>query len=638
MNRTLCSLLPVVASIVLSVIFSLNSWSGSVISIEKNIYKGNESWNFVDQGGREVFLRGWNVSGSTKMVETGFKPFKNEADAERAFFLIKQSSGANIIRYLVSWEGVNPEAGVIDYNYLSEVVKQIKIAIKYKMYVLVDFHVDLFSRHLFKNSSKFTGNGAPYWVVPDYLYSNSRCFLCVHWAQNLISNKKVRLAYQNFWDNGEVETKNGIRYVQDEFLWQLGKFLDYLALSLTKEESEWIIGLDPFNEPADGGQERMGAANWERTHLWSFYKRVRAVMDNPMALWWKDRLLFSEPLMFWNSNTPFIPATGFDRTHVELDSNTNSTTNSKIEGRYVFNAHFYDAKRMGLGRLMREANSYTYLQSMEDIRSAAKRGRMPAFISEFGISLNQHSAESALWAQYRAQEVSPSMEIYSPPIASIQWHWDFYYDRHNEMMNGNPDRVISSYDAWNNENFSMVRDGGENYNVNKYIIERAYPRICDGHILSFYYHDLAFEEQDGMFNNIKFGEKDSYYFNERRFLFMIWKDKESSARSMSSVSSVSSEIYLPRHFTIKNLIVITDNEESKITLEQELEGGGYNLSLSKANNKDIECDLHFLLVADGKDMNGREDVKISEDDLKGIKKYLKDTICLKGENPISLSL
>ena len=98
---------------------------------------------FVDGLGREVHLRGWNVSGSAKLVETGYLPFRNNSDAKDALDTMGDQSGANVIRLLVTWEGVNPRKGQIDDNYLAQVAQEIHLAAQNHMHVLLDFHQDL---------------------------------------------------------------------------------------------------------------------------------------------------------------------------------------------------------------------------------------------------------------------------------------------------------------------------------------------------------------------------------------------------------------------------------------------------------------------------------------------------------------
>ena len=43
-------------------------------------YKSYSDTIFVDGLGREVYFRGWNISGAVKLKSMGFKPFKNQRD------------------------------------------------------------------------------------------------------------------------------------------------------------------------------------------------------------------------------------------------------------------------------------------------------------------------------------------------------------------------------------------------------------------------------------------------------------------------------------------------------------------------------------------------------------------------------
>jgi hypothetical protein len=107
-----------------------------------------------DGWGRYVYLRGVNVSGSTKVPTTTDpvsyvgKPFPlEEADH---YFRMLSDLGFNAIRLLVNWEGIEPyERGVYDEQYLDYIRSIVEIAARYDIYVLMDMHQDLWSRHLF---------------------------------------------------------------------------------------------------------------------------------------------------------------------------------------------------------------------------------------------------------------------------------------------------------------------------------------------------------------------------------------------------------------------------------------------------------------------------------------------------------
>ena len=106
-----------------------------------------------DDYGRYVQLHGVNVSGSTKVPATTDpvsyvgKPFSLE-DADLYFDLLSDL-GFNAIRLLVIWEAIEPEArGVYDEDYLDFIEGIVERADAHGIYVLMDMHQDIFSRHL----------------------------------------------------------------------------------------------------------------------------------------------------------------------------------------------------------------------------------------------------------------------------------------------------------------------------------------------------------------------------------------------------------------------------------------------------------------------------------------------------------
>ena len=111
-----------------------------------------------DAHGRYVMFHGVNLSGSNKVpVISGTgsaetftyigKPFPM-ADAEKRFSELALA-GFNVVRLLVMWEGVEPQKkGTYDAKYLAYIRDLVKMAHKYGIYVLMDFHQDMFSRHL----------------------------------------------------------------------------------------------------------------------------------------------------------------------------------------------------------------------------------------------------------------------------------------------------------------------------------------------------------------------------------------------------------------------------------------------------------------------------------------------------------
>lgn len=123
-----------------------------------------------DEQGRYVFFHGVNLSCSTKVGPYGKnaqgfdtyvgRPFP--LDKAREHFSSLRALGFNATRLLVLWEGVEPRAkGEYDEEYLDYVHQLVKLAAEYGIYVLVDFHQDMFSRHLFVKFNNKPTYGTP---------------------------------------------------------------------------------------------------------------------------------------------------------------------------------------------------------------------------------------------------------------------------------------------------------------------------------------------------------------------------------------------------------------------------------------------------------------------------------------------
>ena len=130
---------------------------------------------FTDPTGRNMFLRGINLGGSTKVpyspymashVSEGFfngkeisfigRPFPVE-DADRHFQRLK-AWGFDFLRFLVTWEAIEHEGpGIYDTAYLQYLKTIITKANEYGINVLIDPHQDVWSRYT-------GGDGAPLWT------------------------------------------------------------------------------------------------------------------------------------------------------------------------------------------------------------------------------------------------------------------------------------------------------------------------------------------------------------------------------------------------------------------------------------------------------------------------------------------
>ncbi|MEU4829435.1 cellulase family glycosylhydrolase [Streptosporangium sp. NPDC023615] len=510
-----------------------------------------QSWVFRDGDGREVTLRGFNVSGSTKLYENSLLPFRSTADAARSAQAMRDLTGANVIRFLISWEGVQPSPSTVDRAYLDRAVEQIRAFTGRGIRVLLDYHQDLYSSYLFNQGSWYTGDGAPEWVIRGGNYPRESCGICLLWGQNMQNNEAVRRAAHDFWRDRRISTAEGEVGVQEAFLRQAAAAMTHIRQRLTDAEFASVIGFDPFNEPYDGGLDGRSGVEWEKTYLMPFYQRFRAAMD---ASGWAAKPAFVEPLVFWN--TGFFEEGGF-------------TTVGALGTRYVFNSHFYDGARMTIDPS--PASDGVYGAAMNEIRGRARTLATAPFVSEFGHRLSGNGSDRTPWmvrAMYQAMDSGvPGRNWWADApaggevLSSTQWHWDVYSGRHREPMNRNPAKVRTEGDAWNDEDFSVVAADSSGAltttRLDRAVLDRLYPSAVAGDVLAFTYEDLARSGHGGA------GQQRAWLtvpasmpnvaalVRDRRFGVLVWREP-------ATAPGVPTELHLPASLTAATTVVVGD--------------------------------------------------------------------------------
>jgi hypothetical protein len=275
--------------------------------------------------------------------------------------------------------------------------------------------------------------------------------------------------------------------VQDAYITQSTRTMTYLRQQLSAGAFQNVLGMDPFNEPFDGGLDGASGTTWETTYLVPFYQRFRAAMD---TAGWTSKPLYAEPLVFWNS---FLSEQG------------GLSTAGNLGTRYVFNSHYYDGARMTLDPTW--PSDGTYSAPMNAIRTrAAELGTAP-FVSEFGASLGDSRTPWLVRGQYQGLDHAGTSSTWwtSPAgrgdvLSSTQWQWDIYNGKHNEPMNGNPDKVQTEGDAFNEEDFSVVQTDATGALVQRLdprVVDRFFPSAVAGSQLAFATEDLARDRLGG---------------------------------------------------------------------------------------------------------------------------------------------
>ncbi|MFM9441560.1 endoglycosylceramidase [Streptomyces acidiscabies] len=543
---------------------------------------------FVDAAGREVVLRGYNVSGETKLDENKGLPFASVADAKKSAAALRALGGGNSVRFLLSWAYAEPVRGRLDAAYISAATAQIGAFLDAGIRVYPDFHQDLYSRYLFNSGSWYTGDGAPKWAVDLGGYSRESCGICIMWGQNITQNNAVKAGQYDFWHNNHG--------IQDSFLTTAQNVMAHLKQNLTSDQFAGIIGFDPYNEPYagtyDSGQK---SRSWEQNLLWPFYVKFRARMD---AAGWQDKPAMIEPNLFWNGNVSKEEG-GL------LDVGT-------LGSRYVFNTHFYDQKAISGILMWGNASDGQYVTDFGTVRDRATATGTTAIVSEFGHPLNGATAGKAptvLKAMYQALDSrvkganwwsTPASS--GPVLSGSQWQWDIYNGRHHEYMNGNPDKLLTTGDAWNDEDLSAVRlddSGTPVLRQDGRLLDRVYPSATAGTTLAFTYEDrsrdgstvLTWNPVPSSLPNV------SSLVGSGQYSVLVWR---------SNGGSAPTELHLPATFPTATTTVVSDlgtvygpgaySASTTIGAAAEPGGTGSRRLLLSASDSGT---LHYALVTNG---------------------------------------
>lgn len=182
---------------------------------------------FLDPGGRQIILHGVNIVEKSKN-----RNYLSWHGAEE--FAMIRDWGFNCIRLGILWDGLEPEPGKYDYDYLAGVDKRIQWAKENGIYVFLDMHQDLYS-------AKFGADGAPEWAVLDD--GKPHINPGGVWSAAYFASPAIHAAFDNFWANKPASDGVGL---QDHFAkaWQV------VAQRYADEPT--VIGYDLFNEPFPG--------------------------------------------------------------------------------------------------------------------------------------------------------------------------------------------------------------------------------------------------------------------------------------------------------------------------------------------------------------------------------------------------
>ncbi len=231
-------------------------------SLETPNYITVEGKKFVDHMGRQVILNGINVVNKSKEDNYLF-----EAGPE--FYADLRSWGFNCIRFIIIWDGLEPESGVFNEEYLLEIDKRIKWAADHGIFVVLDMHQDLFS-------VKYS-DGAPDWATLDEDKPHQAGEI---WSDAYMISQAVQSSFDNFWENKAAPDGIG---VQDHYanLWK--------HIASRYRNNPAVIGYDIMNEPFPGSSALQGIAQFMAAYGALVYQLTGEVLtEEQVASAWSE--------------------------------------------------------------------------------------------------------------------------------------------------------------------------------------------------------------------------------------------------------------------------------------------------------------------------------------------------------------
>ena len=186
---------------------------------------------FVDSFGRQVILSGIN--------KVNKDPLMNYTDNDSVEAYEQFSKwGFNCIRLGMAWDGVEPEPGKYDEQYLDKVEERVNWAARNGIYVLLDMHQDLYGVSFGEGTRM--GDGAPEWAT---ITENQPHLTGEIWSDSYLISPAVQKAFDNFWANTPASDGVGI---QDHY----AKMWQHVARRFASNPS--VIVYDIMNEPFNG--------------------------------------------------------------------------------------------------------------------------------------------------------------------------------------------------------------------------------------------------------------------------------------------------------------------------------------------------------------------------------------------------
>ena len=239
---------------------------------------------FVDPDGRQILFHGLSVI--SKSGAEGYESWHGPAE-----FAAMRDWGMNCVRLGIFWDGLEPEPGQYNEEYLSQVDERIAWAKEHGIYVMLDMHQDLFS--------VLYSDGAPEWAT--LTDGEPHVHVGTVWSDAYLTSPAVKRAFDNFWDNKPGPDGIG---VQDRFA------LAWRHVAQRYADEPAVVGYDVFNEPGGGSAtvEGLVVVMQKAAQLMGEKYGENAPAQSDLMKMWLDRKGRSKLMGLLRDMDVYIPA------------------------------------------------------------------------------------------------------------------------------------------------------------------------------------------------------------------------------------------------------------------------------------------------------------------------------------------
>lgn len=190
---------------------------------------------FIDSQQRTVIWNGLNLV--EKNPEVGYLNPQDET-----LFRQFRMWGVNCVRYGIHWDGLEPEPGEINEEYLKEIDKRVYWARINGISLILDMHQDLYSR-------KF-GNGAAAWATLDEGFPHITGEV---WSDAYLMSPAVHKSFDNFWANAPASDGVGVQDHYIEVWKKVAAYLPHAASSIVHLSPETGFRIISLGEHTSAG-------------------------------------------------------------------------------------------------------------------------------------------------------------------------------------------------------------------------------------------------------------------------------------------------------------------------------------------------------------------------------------------------